>query len=326
MPCKGCYKKEEQGYCLKCRKKLFEKLRVQPVLSFPAPVAGNLNKYKEYTKMLSISGVQLKYSLMLQDKELAMTNTNTTGHFILKPIPPIAHLKHVESVPENEHLTMQIASQVFGIRTAENAIIYFPDGTPAYITKRFDLRPEGGKYQQEDFAQLTKRSNESHGEHFKYDGNYEEIGKLIKKYVAAAIPTLEVFFSMLVFNYVFSNGDAHLKNFSLTRLDSGEYTLTSAYDLICTQIHTVDESDTALDLYEGWMGSPYYSQYGYYGRLDFEELAKRLGLQEKRYTRIIEMFHQKQDNVLQMIDNSFLLEEVKGLYKNYFLERLSRIQ
>ncbi|OYY21767.1 MAG: hypothetical protein B7Y69_08460, partial [Sphingobacteriia bacterium 35-40-8] len=257
MQCKGCYKKEEQGYCLKCRKKLFEKLRVQPVLSFPAPVASNLNNYKEHTKLLSISGVQLKYSLFLREKELALTNTD--GHFILKPIPPVAHLKHVESVPENEHLTMQIASQVFGIRTAENAIVYFPDGTPAYITKRFDLRPEGGKYQQEDFAQLTNRSNESHGEYFKYDGTYEEMGQLIKKYVAAAMPALETFFNLVVFNYIFSNSDAHLKNFSLMRLDSGEYTLTPAYDLMCTQIHTVNESDTALDLYQGWMESPYYS-------------------------------------------------------------------
>lgn len=324
MQCKGCYKKEEQSYCLKCRKKLFEKLRVQPVLSFPAPVAGNLYNYKEHTKLLSISGVQLKYSLVLQDKELAMTNI--AGHFILKPIPPINYLKHINSVPENEHLTMQVASQVFGIHTAENAIVDFPDGTPAYITKRFDLRPQGGKYQQEDFAQLTNRSNETHGEQFKYDGTYEEIGLLIKKYVAAYMPALETFFCIVVFNYVFANGDAHLKNFSLIRLDSGEYTLTPAYDLMCTQIHTVDESDTALDLYQGWMESPYYSQYGHYGRIDFEELAKRLGLQEKRYTRIIEMFIQKQDRVLQMIDNSFLLKEVKGLYKNYFLERLSRIQ
>lgn len=324
MPCKGCYKKEEQGYCLKCRKKLFEKLRVQPVLLFTAPVAGNLNNYKEHTKLLSISGVQLKYSLVLLDKELAMTNT--AGHFILKPVPPVSFLKYVDAAPENEHLTMQIASQVFGIRTAENAIVYFPDGTPAYISKRFDLRPEGGKYQQEDFAQLTNRSNESHGEHFKYDGTYEEMGQLIKKYVAASIPALETFFSIVVFNYVFANGDAHLKNFSLMRLDSGEYTLTPAYDLMCTQIHSVDESDTALDLYQGWMESPYYSKYGHYGRVDFEELANRLGLQKNRSLRIIDQYLKKQDQVLKMINGSFLEEEVKLLYKKYFLQRLSRIK
>ena len=32
----------------------------------------------------------------------------------------------------NEHLTMQIAQQVFGIETAESALVFFVDGTPAY--------------------------------------------------------------------------------------------------------------------------------------------------------------------------------------------------
>lgn len=324
MQCRGCYKEVETGYCLKCRKKLFEKLRVQPVLSFPAPTSGNLDDYKEHTKRLSISGVQLKYSLVLLDKELVMTDKG--GRFIVKPVPPVTYLKNVDAVPENEHLTMQIASQVFGIETAENAIVYFPDGAPAYLTKRFDVRPDGGKYQQEDFAQLSNRSSESHGEHFKYDGTYEEIGLLIKKYVAAAVPALEAFFSIVVFNYVFSNGDAHLKNFSLMRLDSGEYVLTPAYDLMCTQLHTPDESDTALDLYTGWMDSPYYSQYGHYGRSDFAELGKRLGLQEKRCARIMDMFTQKKEKVSQMVDSSFLPDDLKVVYKNHFQERLSRIQ
>ena len=35
-------------------------------------------------------------------------------------------------MPANEHLTMQIARQVYGIETAENALIFFNDGTPAY--------------------------------------------------------------------------------------------------------------------------------------------------------------------------------------------------
>ena len=36
---------------------------------------------------------------------------------------------------------MQIAKQVYGINAAENAIIFFKDGSPAYITKRFDVKP-----------------------------------------------------------------------------------------------------------------------------------------------------------------------------------------
>jgi serine/threonine-protein kinase HipA len=46
-------------------------------------------------------------------------------------------------MPANEHLTMQIARQVYGIETAENALIFFKDGAPAYITKRFDVKEDG---------------------------------------------------------------------------------------------------------------------------------------------------------------------------------------
>ncbi|HQT21521.1 hypothetical protein [Daejeonella sp.] len=45
----------------------------------------------------------------------------------------------------NEHLTMQIARQVYGLKTAENALIFFQDGTPAYLTKRFDVKEDGTK-------------------------------------------------------------------------------------------------------------------------------------------------------------------------------------
>ena len=47
----------------------------------------------------------------------------------------------VESITNaNEHVTMQIASQVFGIETPPNAVVRFTDGELAYIVKRFDRR------------------------------------------------------------------------------------------------------------------------------------------------------------------------------------------
>ncbi len=48
-------------------------------------------------------------------------------------------------MPPNEHLSMQIARQVFGIETAENALMFFKNGAPAYITKSFDVKEGGGK-------------------------------------------------------------------------------------------------------------------------------------------------------------------------------------
>jgi serine/threonine-protein kinase HipA len=247
MNCLGCYTEVKEGYCLSCRKKLFDKARVPAILLFDAPKADNLAAFQEHSKRLSISGVQLKYSVRLENRELKLYDKN--GQYILKPVPPAKQLIHMEDAPENEHLTMQIAEQLFNIHTAANALIHFKDGQPAYITRRFDVKPGGSKYMQEDFAQLTNRSKHTHGETFKYEGSYEEIGVLIKKFVAAAMPALEKFFQLVIFNYVFSNGDAHLKNFSLIRDDSGEYLLAPAYDLMSTVIHTPHEADTALDLY-----------------------------------------------------------------------------
>lgn len=38
---------------------------------------------------------------------------------------------------------MQLAAQVFDVRTAANGLGFLPDGTPAYLTRRFDRRDDG---------------------------------------------------------------------------------------------------------------------------------------------------------------------------------------
>lgn len=322
MSCRGCYKQGAAGYCLSCRKKLFDKLRIPAVLSFDAPKADNLTSYQEHSKRLSISGVQLKYSLRLEKENLELGEKG--GQYILKPIPVAKQLVEQDQVPENEHLTMQIAEQLFGIPTAANGLITFKDGQPAYITKRFDVQPNGLKYLQEDFAQLTNRTKQTHGETFKYEGSYYEIGLLIKKYVAAAMPALEKFFQLVVFNYIISNGDAHLKNFSLIRNQAGEYQLAPAYDLLCSVIHTPQESDTALALYAGDMDSDFYAAHGYYGRVNFMELALRMGIVEKRAARIIDAYVGNQKQMETMIEGSFLSAAVKEKYLAAYKNRIKR--
>ena len=323
MKCIGCYTEVKQGYCLHCRKRLFEKTKIPTVLSFDAPSADNLPSFQEHTKRMSISGVQLKYSLRIENKSLVLNEKG--GQYLLKPVPVANQLVELESAPENEHLTMQIASQVFGITTAANALIYFRNNQPAYITRRFDLQADGSKFMQEDFAQLTNRTKETQGETFKYEGSYEEIGQLIKRFVAAAPPALEKFFQLVVFNYVISNGDAHLKNFSLMRNEFGEYQLTPAYDLMSTVIHTPQESDTALDLYKGDIESPFFSTNGYYGRPNFMELAKRLEIVEKRAEKILDGFISKKQQMEAMVRNSFLSEKVKGIYISNVKDKIGRI-
>ena len=52
-----------------------------------------------------------KLSLLLDKNKLRLTKEGEQGTYILKPIP--RDLKKVDQVPDNEHLTMQIARQVY---------------------------------------------------------------------------------------------------------------------------------------------------------------------------------------------------------------------
>ena len=324
MNCPGCYKKiEKNEYCLSCRKKLFDGKRVSTVLEFDKPNPENISMYNEHSKRMSISGVQLKYSLKLVLNKLELCEKN--GQYIIKPIPTADHLEMMDDAPENEHLTMQIASQIFNIKTAHNALIYFKDGTPAYITKRFDVKEDGTKYIQEDFAQITNRTKETHGESYKYEGSYLEIGALIKKFVPASMIAIENFFKLILFNYVFSNGDAHLKNFSLVRNEFGEMELSPSYDLMSTIIHTPGERDTALDLYDKDHESAYYATYGHYGRTEFIEFAKRLGIVEVRYMRIINQFLENEKEVNDFIQNSSLSNKALESFSINFKSRIKRL-
>jgi serine/threonine-protein kinase HipA len=321
--CPGCYKTDVEGYCPGCRKLLFDGVKVSPFLTFERPKSDNLPLYQDKTKRLSISGVQLKYSLRLETKELVLTEKK--GQYILKPIPPTSLIIDTDQAPENEHLTMQIASRIYGMNTAANALIHFKDGTPAYITRRFDVRADGLKFLQEDMAQLSGASRQAGGDNFKYEGTYEDIAGLIKRHVAAYMPAMEDFFRNLLFNYLFSNADAHLKNFSLIQSAMGDYTLTPAYDLMSTVLHTPNETDTALDLYADDMDGDFYSEFGFYGQPEFMTLAAKIGIQRKRAERILTQLLGHRNEVMDMINHSFLSEKTKLTYTRSYQDKLRRM-
>ncbi len=198
---------------------------------------------------------------------------------------------------------MQIAKQVYNIPTAGNSIVFFRNGEQAYLTKRFDVTPEGRKVHMEDFASLAGKTEVTDGEDYKYKGSYEDVGELIRRFVPAAMPTLEAFFQLVVFNFVFSNGDAHLKNFSLLRSPRNDLIFSPAYDLLNTSFHINDEY---FALEEGLLKKGDYHNPGRPGRKDFLLLASRLGLIEKRIVRILDTFAEDQQMVEELTGRSFL--------------------
>jgi serine/threonine-protein kinase HipA len=313
--CFRCYKSGKDGYCAECRESLFDGAKVKHKLTF------NL---ADITKVPSIPGVQLKYSLYLKGSKLLPADKKE-GQYILKTVPAL-EIKEWDDAPENEHLTMQIAEQIYDMRTANNALIYCKDDSIAYLTRRFDIKPNGKKYLMENMAQLSGRSQESHGERYQYKGTYEEIGLLIRKYIPVSTPALETFYQQVVFNYLFSNGEAHLKNFSLIQTDAGDYALSPAYGLICTAPHMPNLPGTALPLYEGAEEHAFYKTYGFYGRPEFLVLAQKIGILPGRAEKIINQLLAPADEVIVIISNSLLQEVTKEKYIQAFQERMKRLK
>jgi serine/threonine-protein kinase HipA len=310
--CPGCLKAGHSTYCQPCRKRLFGGKKVSHVLPFSRP-AYNQARLATAGDRLSISGIQTKMPLVLRDGRLEMTEAG--GQYILKPIPH-GEFQHLDAVPVNEHLTMQIARQVFGIRVAENALVEFDGGELAHLVLRFDVEEDGSRHLQEDFAQIAGRSEESHGKNYKYDFSYEEIGSLIRQHVAAFQVEMEKFLHLVVFNYLVHNGDAHLKNFSLIRNEEcGDYTLTPAYDLLNTRLHVPHETRTALALFKDDFETESHRINAFYAYDDFQELANRLGLHPARFQRFMRTAVSKEREVFTLIDRSALSEECKQVYR-----------
>lgn len=278
----------------------------------------------EHIEYMSISGVQDKISLKL-DRGGILQPVEKNGEYILKPIPSITLPALLNDVPANEHLTMQIAKQLFSISIPPNACVQLKDGEPAYLVKRFDRHSDGTKTAQEDFCQLSGRSSES-SNNYKYEGSYEELGKLLKKYCGAYTIEVEKLFKLICFNYIFSNGDAHLKNFSLTQTSNGDYILTPGYDLLCTSMHLPNEAQMALDLFDDDYETEYYKTNAFYGRPDFIELAYRFGIANHRAELILNRFAIEKQTVIKLINNSFLSPEAKQNYTVRFYDRLRTMQ
>ena len=296
------------------RRTLFDGHAVSHIFSEPSPDTGTVeaNEAVKSVGRISLSGAQPKFSIVVDDDKLRYIREGEQGTFILKPRPTAYQIINRDFCVANEHVTMQIASQVYGIETAANAICFFNDGTPAYITRRFDVHSKG-KYKQEDFAALLGYTKDNAGSNYKYDkASYEECAEIIHKYVKATLVDIRRFFRIILFNFVTLNDDAHLKNFSLIERN-GEYRLSPAYDLINTSLQLMNPHIFALDkgLFKEGMA---FSDTHTISRSDFEEFGKRIGLPIKVIKQEIDMFAAEQPLVKELLGRSFLSPSLQKQY------------
>jgi serine/threonine-protein kinase HipA len=307
-------------------RKLFDGKKVSHILPFLPPEKDEKTQelFIENRKRLSISGVQKKLSMVLDKNKLQLSGEQEQGQYLLKPIPD--DVLKADQVPANEHLTMQLAEQVFKINTAPNGLIFFQDGQPAYITKRFDLLKDKSKRAVEDFATLAGKTRETAGIDFKYEGTCEELGQILKKYVPAYPVEAIRLFRLIVFNYVVSNGDAHLKNYSLIETESGDFILSPAYDLINSRIHV---NDTDIAFRDGLFAEDYetesFKKNGFYAYDDFYELGLRMNIRADIVKEELNQFLLSENKVKDLIGRSFLKEEIKQVYYDQYKNKMKAL-
>lgn len=317
--CPGTLSKGFNTYSRTCLKKVFQGKKVHHILPYDSPTSNpEMDElFEDNRQRMSISGVQEKFSVLLEKNKLRLINEGEKGGYILKPIPTFG--KNPDQMPANEHLTMQIAQQIYGIETANNALIFFRNGAAAYITKRFDTKEDGAKLSQEDFASLSGRTPQTHGEHYKYLGNYLDLFKLMETYVPAYIVEAPKLFKILVFNYLFSNGDAHFKNFSLIETPMGDYRLSPAYDLLNSRMH-VEDKDFALE--DGLLPKALNQ-----GKIQdqFKTLAEQAGITTKVSDPILTTMQAQSELVEKMINSSYLKDKMRRNYWQSYQGRLKSL-
>jgi serine/threonine-protein kinase HipA len=187
------------------------------------------------TSGIALPGMQKKIPVHYRDGD---------AHYILKP-----QVEKVRAVPETEHLWMRLAREL-GIVTARCGLVEIADGTLVYVTKRFDRTAEGGKLHMEDFAQLTGKGPL---ELEKFEGAMRDIATVLRRFAKPWKTSVDRLARLMLFNHVFGNHDAHLKNFSIIGLPKPggvgvTYQLSPAYDLLPTSFINGRGPQSALDI------------------------------------------------------------------------------
>lgn len=305
--CLYCYKELKEGqtdYHPSCAKKLYG-VKTAPVLPYNRSQIGELAK-RVVRAQTTLTGVQAKLSLDVnhgqKNEPDRFTIVGLWGRFILKP-----QTDTYRSLPELEDLTMHMA-EAAKIAVVPHGLIRFDDGELCYITRRIDRQPDGSKTAMEDMCQLSERLTE-----YKYKGSYEQIAKLIKKY--SAVPQLDLvnFWEVVVFSWITGNSDMHLKNFSLYKTPLG-FCLTPAYDLLSTLIVMPQDTEELALTLNGKKRK--------IKRSDFEKAMTASGLNEKVIQNMANKFGKAISKWIDLIDNSFLSNDMKREYKRLIIKRV----
>lgn len=304
--CLYCYKELNEGqkdFHPGCARKFFGTADV-PLLDYRREDLDAL-AVQVIQAQTSLTGVQPKLSLNLHKHEGCnrLTIVGLWGDYILKP-----QTDSYPELPENEDLTMHMA-EAARIKVVPHSLIRLADESLGYITRRIDRTRNGEKLDMEDMCQLTLHPTE-----YKYKSSCEQIAKAITTYSSTPKLDLVNFMQVLLFSFVTGNNDMHLKNFSIYRPKT-QYQLTPAYDLLNVVIaNPKDKEEMALSIN------------GKKARIrlaDFLKASTTMGIEGRVTLRLIDSMQKAMPAWIELINNSFLSDEMKQSYIDLINRRMA---
>jgi serine/threonine-protein kinase HipA len=288
----------EGDYHPRCARRLFGTAR--------PPLAVDIELAKLHTVGLamvgrtSLSGVQRKISVNLSSDKQTLQVALGRSQYILKP-----QSAAYPELPQNELLTMRLA-EVFGVEIPNCGLIHLADHSLAYLVRRFDRPPEGGKLRQEDFCQLAVKPAKE-----KYDGSAELCAKLVKRYASEPLIELLKLFRLVVVSWLTGNGDMHLKNFSLLAGPDNTYQLSPAYDLVCTRLVIPDDP----------LALPVAGKQDHLKRADWVQYGQYCGLRPRVIERVLGEMASALGDTQGLVTRSLLSDDSKAEYSSLLAER-----
>ncbi len=251
---------------------------------------------------MSISGVQPKASVYVNQETWTLEAAATGGTHILKPEP-----EQFPQLPQNENLCMNMAAE-WGLGAPPHGLFEMSDGELCYIVKRFDRAEDGRRIAKETMFQILESTD-------KYAGSLEKIGKAIRAHAANIGLDMIDFFERVLFCFLTGNGDMHQKNWALLGAPP-EVALAPCYDLVCSQIYIKNEDETALTL-NGKRND--------INRRDFEAFAAQLEIAPKASQSVLDKPRKQEWALREMIAHSELRSDLSQEMLDIFSSRYRRL-
>ena len=314
--CPGTLKDGFSTYCPAVLRNVFNRKQVFHVLS-EMPIGPSWEKARI---MNALYDGQIGYRLRQEGNILV---PDKTGEFLIKTVAPgNSTIRFQMEQPANEHICLQIASQVFELETLPNTMIFFPDGQPAIICRNISSMKAFV-----DFETLLQKWTDETAQGKRRKISFFDLAAVLDHFGAANIVLKDRFFQNIVANWILGNTYGYMKNAGLVRTSRNDFILAPLISMLSTRIHELSpELPLPGGLFDGDIHTDAFRENGHYSRNEFETFGMRLGLPVKRVKQTLDFYSGLSGKAGSLIERAFLPNEAKAIMLFYVREDISRLK